>query len=726
MFTSGTAFNFEAPVPSPRMTRARRASMSFEVETKPNKRMSLAPSLGKVEEIGSGRGRRKSMAPSAASGKELPAKAKATTKRRSLAVPPVKKGLATPKRRSKKAPVVVEEAEEESPEFIFDPRPSRTITPAKTLKALQSPVKAAQQPTPKREAVKVSKFYSSSPGVGLNKGSQLQPTGSPKKTPVQGSPTKKFSKNSSRILTEEDIEARLMAEFDSPPEAARIQPKTFETDIPTEKVKPRRREVMIKSPVVKAAKKEKKSRIPIKSPPMTPIKNTFVPQILPVGSPVINSILAEIKKVEVRLSPHRIKEDPNVIFSMLEEEHASTDRVKRVVQALLSRSQEKRAKTRKSFEKSVKPAEADKTPKPVSSPVNKKTVSGTIVPPVEKPVQTPKSAKVGRPKKEVKETKTAPTPKSSQTAKKTKVSAASKLNVSVNSQTPTVRDAAVLTKKKDEKAKEDGEEAEEKKTGKKSGKENSKPKEEARGTKRALETTPIPSNKKQRIEEPSPTVKSATPKAATPASKETPKTNLSGMKKKTGRVTPMRNGVKKSTPGLKDPLSAVKKPLKRLTKAAAVTPAQVKPSDVLRRNLKRQVETAIIAKVADKPDSSPYTMDTTENNSPVFRRVEKEGGVVKEHLTGTPARAPPSSRSRKFGTVVQPSSLGLLDASSLPLERCSSVSSSTPVRPLGTPAPHPLEAVEATPIKAPSPEKQATSPAPQMLTGGLHKMCAIM
>jgi len=722
MFTSGTAFNFEAPVPSPRMTRARRASMSFEVVTKPNKRMSLAPSLGKVEEIGSGRGRRKSMAPSASSGKakELPAKAKATTRRRSLAVPPVKKDLATPKRRSKKAPVVVEEAEEESPEFIFDPRPSRTITPAKTLKALQSPVKAAQQSTPKREAVKVSNFYSSSPGVGFKKGSQLEPAGSPKKTPVQASPTKKFSKNSSRILTEEDIEARLMAEFDSPPEEARIQPKTFETDIPTEKVKPRRREVMIKSPVVKAAKKERTSRIPIKSPPMTPIKNTFVPQILPVGSPIINSILAEIKKVEVRLSPHRIKEDPNVIFSMLEEEHASKDRVKRVVQALVSRSQEKRAKTRKSFEKSIKPAEADKTEttRP-NKPLTKKTVSGTIVPPVEKTVQTPKSTKVDRPKKEAKKTKTEPTPK------KEKVSAPSKLNVSVNSQTSTVRDTVALTKKTNEKKRVEAEQTK----GKKTGKENSKPEEETRGMKRPLETTPMASNKKLRTEEPSLKVKSVTPKVATPASKVTPKTNLSGMKKKTTRVTPMRSGVKKSTPGPKDPLSAVKKPLKRLTKAAAVTPAQVKPSDVLRRNLKRQVETAIIAKVADKPDSSPYTMDTTENNSPVFRRVEKEGNVVKEHLTGTPARAPPSSRSRKFGTVVQPSSLGLLDASSLPSERRSSVSSSTPLRPthpLATPAPHPLEAVEATPIKAPSPEKQATSPAPQMLTGGLHKMCAIM
>ena len=30
LFTSGSAFNFEAPVASPRMTRARRASMSFD------------------------------------------------------------------------------------------------------------------------------------------------------------------------------------------------------------------------------------------------------------------------------------------------------------------------------------------------------------------------------------------------------------------------------------------------------------------------------------------------------------------------------------------------------------------------------------------------------------------------------------------------------------------------------------------------------------------------
>ena len=555
----------------------------MQVALKPNKRMSLAPGLKKVEELASGRGRRKSMAPNASSAKEVKdpsIKAKATTKRRSLAVP-VKKDLATPKRRSKKAPVVVEETEQESPEFIFDPRPSRTITPAKTLKAAPSPVKKVQESTSK--AVKASKFYSSSPGLGLKKGSQLQVTGSPKKTPVQASPTKKFSKNSSRILTEEDIEARLMAEFDSPPAEARIQPKTFETDIPTEKVKPRRREVMIKSPVVKAAKKEKKSRIPIKSPPATPTKSTFVPQILPVGSPVINSILSEIKKVEVRLSPYRIKEDPNVIFSLLEEEHTNKDRVRCVVQTLVSRSQEKRAKTRKSFEKKAKPAEAVTTP--LNKPLTKKSVSGTIIPPVEKNVQTPKSAKMGRPKKETLQTKaatnkTVPTPKSLKTPKMAKGSV-SKLNVSVNSQTSTVSDTAVLTKKTDEKMKLEARQTKEKKTTKKSEKENSKPMEETRGTKRPLETTPMLSNKKLRTVEPSPKLKSVTPTVATTPSSEkvTPKTSVSGMKKKSSRVTltrvtPLR--IKKSTPVPKDPLSAVKKPLKRLNKAAAVTPAQVK------------------------------------------------------------------------------------------------------------------------------------------------------
>ena len=539
----------------------------MQVGTKPNKRMSLAPSLASLDEGKPGPGRRRrSLAPSSSKANIASGKAKeAVTKRRSLAAP-IKKDLTTPKKRSKKVPVVgvVEENDEE--EFIFDPTPSRTITPAKTKsKAAQSPKKE----TTKIEAVKVGNFYSSSPGPIKKKEPQVSLTVSPKKASVQSSPTKKFSKNSSRILTEEDIEARLMAEFDSPPPEARIQPKTFETDIPEEKLKPRRREVMIKSPVVKAAKKiEKKSKIPVKSPPMTPIKGTFVPQILPVGSPIIKSILGEIKKVEVRLSPHRIKEDPNVIFSLLEEQHDNKDRVQRVVQTLVSRSQEKRAKTRKSFEKKEKPKEAEPST-PLEKKPKKKIVSGTIVPPVEKTVHTPKSTNVNRLKKESIQTsaKTTKTTKSSQTPKSQKVSAPSKLNVSVTSSSSTVSDTAALAKKKVEQVKMGTEEVLTKKTTSKMDKENATPK----GTKRPLEKTPTPSNKKLRTAEPTPKV---TPKLATPKSqKEKPK--LSEARKKTGKATLLKSGGKKTTPGGREPLSAVKKPLKRLNKAAAVTPAQV-------------------------------------------------------------------------------------------------------------------------------------------------------
>ena len=98
-------------------------------------------------------------------------------------------------------------------------------------------------------------------------------------------------------------------------------------------------------------------------------------------------------------------------------------------------------------------------------------------------------------------------------------------------------------------------------------KENATPK----GTKRPLEKTPTPSNKKLRTAEPTPKV---TPKLATPKSQKE-KLKLSEAKKKTSKATPLKSGGKKTTPGGREPLSAVKKPLKRLNKAAAVTPAQV-------------------------------------------------------------------------------------------------------------------------------------------------------
>ena len=70
------------------------------------------------------------------------------------------------------------------------------------------------------------------------------------------------------------------------------------------------------------------------------------------------------------------------------------------------------------------------------------------------------------------------------------------------------------------------------------------------------------------------------------------------------------------------------------------TPAAVKPSDVLRRNMIRKVETEIVAKLSRRPDSSPYTLDKSgsENSSPVFTKLTASSPVVKRHITGTPVR----------------------------------------------------------------------------------------
>merc|ERR1719319_145695 len=332
-----------------------------------------------------------------------------------------------------------------------------------------------------------------------------------------------------------------------------------------------------------------------------------------------------------------------------------------------------------------------------------KTVKKTIVPPVETPkaeddvkevAATPRGrgrppkAKAAKtpavekkaPKTPVVEKKPAKSPlpakkvgKTPKTTKKT-----STVNVSVDKSTPKVKD--VMRKEAEVE------------------KENLSPEVEVRGTKRPLDASTTPASKRMKPYQPSPKpVKKA-------------KTPLVARYKQRG------------TPRAQDPLSALKKPLKRLGKASAVTPAQVKPSDVLRRKLSRQVDTAITAKVEQRPDSSPYAMDVTENNSPVFRKVEREAGAVTAHLTGTPARP---ARARKFGTAMQPSSLALLDASALPVGAGQPVSSSTPLRPQAG-SPHPLEAVEATPIRAPSPSAAPTSPQPQIVTGKLEKFCSIM
>merc|ERR1712130_828654 len=208
--------------------------------------------------------------------------------------------------------------------------------------------------------------------------------------------------------------------------------------------------------------------------------------------------------------------------------------------------------------------------------------------------------------------------------------------------------------------------------------------------------TKTPATAKKQLKTPKPEIKS---EPITPVTPEVTQV----MAKSVAKASAQKSGSKK-TPKLmaqykqKTPIGSLKKPLKRLSVAKS-TPAQVKPSDLLKKNLRKQVETAITAKIGSKPDSSPYTISVADGNdaSPVFTKVETVNSkVVKKHITGTPARTKPA---RKFGTVIQPASL--LEDSVMPTSTIEhkAVSSSTPLRAALTGfeensfEPHPLESV---------------------------------
>lgn len=414
------------------------------------------------------------------------------------------------------------------------------------------------------------------------------------------SPSKKFSKASSKTLREEDILEVLNQGNDK----------------------------KVSSPVVKA-KSPKRSRIPIKSPPSESKKQkaststvrrsrrisgdlcslpdvdvsvkkrrkSMLPAISEVKSPAkaqpkspaVDNVLKDVKRVEIKLRRMKMKEDPNLIFSLLEES-AEDDRVEEVVGQILQTKKE-------------------------SSPVTRQSKTET---PKQKPkVATPKVV----PKK--------PEAEEVLSSKKRK-------QTESNVKTPLQNKRLKLDKSVSE-----GQETE----------------------KRSPRKTP---------------------------------TLLSQYKQKT-------------------PVGSLRKPLKRL-QVAKSTPAQVRPSDVLRRNMIKKVEKEIVAKLSKKPDSSPYALNTDEN-SPVFRSVKD----VKSHITGTPARPRPR---RKFGTVVQPESL-LEESVATAAELERRVSSSTPVRP-NLHGAHPLEAVEATPIRPPVVKQPPLSPEPEMVTGKLGYLCTVM
>merc|ERR1719186_1819960 len=476
---------------------------------------------------------------------------------------------------------------------------------------------------------------------------------------------------------------------------AKKPPKTFETEIPAEKIKKQRKTVDIKSPIV-VAKSGMISKIPVKSPPTkvakasgvkakpvvkaakitkSPMKKSPKPAIakpviakpaiktpkktgkislkdLPPGSPLLDTIFKDIRKVEIRLTPLKIKEDPNVIFDLLEENIDNKFRVQKVVDTIVQMKKDASPKTRqndsvvevtplekpdKSSKKSGKTKAAPKSVKKSNaSPELKPRATRTTVKDVKtEKVETPKTSKETK-KADKEEKKVSKETTSKTVAKEIKIveketkksKAASKEIKTVVTETKKSKAAVKVTKTVEKKTKET--------------------KSAKTGVKRALDSKSTPvQNKRIKLEKETPkafeihepakkdtkTPKTAKKQPKTPkaAVKMEPITPVTPAEPKSAAKAPLsaQKSVTKKTPKLvaqykqKTPVGSLKKSLKRLSVAKS-TPAQVKPSDLLKKNLRKQVETAITAKMGNKPTSSPYTMATEGNdeNSPVFTKVE--------------------------------------------------------------------------------------------------------
>ena len=489
------------------------------------------------------------------------------------------------------------------------------------------------------------------------------------------SPTKKFSKSSTKVLTDDDILTKLES-TDIKPEGVK---RTSASKKTVKSRSPQKSRIPVKSPVSPAKTKPRRSRrvsgdVISLQPELKASSNSRKPTRLPTvaesevklspqKSKSSLDVIKDVKKVEIRLKQMKIKEDPNLIFSMLEESFDMEDRVNVVVDQIVETKKDNSPLTRASASSLVKKENVEtKTPKK----------KGTKTP-LKKETKPPKKLDVKTPKK--KETKT-----------KTPIKSESKAAKNDESKTPNIIETGAIKEET----------------------QTPKPKESVK-----LMMKEEPSSKKRK--------QTATPAIAAPVQNKRLKLDKSSSKTPDSSVKP-----NKLSPGVMEkykqrtPVGSLRKPLKRLSNAK-FTPAQVKPSDVLRRNMIKKVETKIIAKMNNKPDSSPYTLKSGEN-SPVFTKVEKV--KPSEHITGTPVRSS-RGRLRKFGTSIQPSS-SLLEASVAPgTETIKRVSSSTPVRPRPG-EPHPLEAVEATPIRPPTFREAPLSPPPEMVTGKLGSLCSIM
>jgi len=496
------------------------------------------------------------------------------------------------------------------------------------------------------------------------------------KSVMAESPTKKFSKSTKNILTEEDILSKLDT---SPILKSNVkETKTTKKVTSSKVVKPSAKsKIPIKSPPSASKSSVRRSRRvsgdPVslkeeKKPVSKARRQTMLPAIAEAKSPAKNApkspvdVIKDVKKVEIRLKQLKLKEDPNLIFSLLEDSPDKKDRVTTVVQQIVNQKLEESPVTRNKQPKASKQSPKKAIKKETKTPKAKELKAGS---------QTPKAKELKAESKTPKRTTKTPKPL-------VKTPAEPKTKIKTERLTP-----------------------------KPETKQETEPKTaESSNKKRKLtataSSTPV-QNKRLKLDKSGVKTPGSTSKVI--KKQKTPSREVDKYKQRT------------PTPG------SLRKPLKRLA-GAKFTPAQVRPSDVLKRNMIRKVETEIVAKLSKRPDSSPYTLRAGEN-SPVFTKVMDSPGAVKSHITGTPVRVKP--RQRKFGTTIQPCSL--LEESTAPgTEVIKRVSSSTPMRPrlVTETGPHPLEAVEATPIRPPPPRDTPMSPPPEMVTGKLGSLCSIM
>ena len=196
------------------------------------------------------------------------------------------------------------------------------------------------------------------------------------------SPTKKFSKSTKNILNDEDILSKLDTSDPKPRTSRRSStskvvkaPPVTKSKLPVQSPPPGSK------PTVRRSRRVSGDPLSLKSVGTKTVtktrRQTMLPAVAEVKSPAKTpkspvDVIKDVKKVEIRLKQLKLKEDPNLIFSMLEDSPDKKERISAVVEQIIKNKMVESPVTRQKENKKVKeekksPKKAAKTPKRRSS-----------------------------------------------------------------------------------------------------------------------------------------------------------------------------------------------------------------------------------------------------------------------------------------------------------------------------------------------------------------------